>query len=93
MVNLLFWGLTVGVVGKVMLAVGVLWAHSSIVHEHRIDKVVEKSFRLERWVTIAGLLLIVLGYAMEITFYNFETTMLTCLGEGCASEAAAWLSQ
>lgn len=91
--NLLFWGLTVSVIGKVMLAVGVLWAHSELAHEHRIDLRVLKSFRVERWITITGLLLIVLGYFMEIYFYNFATSMLTCFGEACALEAATYLSQ
>lgn len=91
--NLLFWGLTTGVIGKVMLAVGVLWAHSSVAHEHKIDLKVLKSFRLERWITIIGLILIVAGYIMELSFYSFETTMLSCLGEECAIEAAAFLSQ
>ena len=90
--NLLFWGLTVSVVGKAMLAVGVLWSHSKLAHEHRVDKQVIESFRMERWVTIVGLLLIVLGYTMEIMFYGFNT-LLTCNGPECLNAAATILSQ
>ena len=75
--NLLFWGLTISVVGKVLLAVGLLKAHSEIAHEHKIDAKVLETFKLERVLTIAGLFLIVIGYAMEIYFYGF-TPLLTC---------------
>ncbi len=34
--NLLFWGLTFGMLGKVLLAVAVLKAHSQIAHEHKM---------------------------------------------------------
>lgn len=82
--NLLFWGLTTGVIGKVLLAVGVLKAHAEIIQEHKIDLKVIKSFRMERWITITGLLLIVIGYAMEVYFYGF-TPLLTCTTGDCAA--------
>lgn len=90
--NLLFWGLTVGVVGKVLLAVGVLIAHSQLVHERTINYLVLKSYRTEHILTIAGLVLIVVGYGMELYFYDF-VDMLTCSGTDCALNAAAILSQ
>lgn len=80
--NLLFWGLTIGVAGKIMLAIGILLAHSGIMHEHRIDAKVLKSFKTEHWLTIVGIALIVIGYAMEIYFYGF-TPFLTCSGQEC----------
>lgn len=90
--NLLFWGLTVSLIGKVLLAAGVLLAHSEIEHEHRIDEKVIMMFHKERILTILGILLIVFGYALEIYFYGFTTNMLTCSGEECGA-AAAMLSQ
>lgn len=90
--NLLFWALTIGTLGKAMLAVGVLIAHTQLAHERRIDRLVLKSFRLEHSLTIAGLVLIVSGYAMEIHFYDF-ISMLTCFGDDCALAATAFLSQ
>lgn len=90
--NLLFWGLTLGAIGKVLVVVGVLMAHSEIAHEHRIDAKVLRAFKTERWITILGLLLIVVGYTLEIYFYGF-TTLLTCDGFDCANEAALYLSQ
>lgn len=91
--NLLFWGLTIGMIGKVMVATGVLIAHSEIAHERKIDQLVIKSFRLERILTVTGLLLIVGGYFMEIYFYGFATSLLTCFGTECAPAATVILSQ
>ena len=90
--NLLFWGLTIGMIGKVMLAVGVLIAHSELVHEKKFDKKVLQSFRLEHTLTVTGLILIVAGYMMEIYFYDF-VSMLACSGADCALNAAVILSQ
>ena len=91
--NLLFWGLTISVIGKIFLAAGVLIAHSELAHEMKVDKEVLASFRVERILTIVGILLIVFGYAMEIYFYGFATELLTCLGSECGNAAAVMLSQ
>lgn len=91
--NLLFWGLTVSVLGKVLLASGVLIAHTELAHEKRVDNLVLKSFKLERVLTVAGILLIVGGYFMEVYFYGFTTTLLTCTGDECGAAAAVILSQ
>ena len=90
--NLLFWALTVGVIGKVLLASGVLIAHTELAHEMRVDPKVLKSFRLERVLTVAGLLLIVCGYLMEVYFYDF-ISLLTCQGEACMAAVSAAINQ
>jgi uncharacterized membrane protein YidH (DUF202 family) len=82
--NILFWGLTLGTLGKVLLAVGVIIAHSGIVKERRIDSEVLKGFRIEHTITILGLILIVIGYFMEIYFYGY-TPFLTCSGTECSA--------
>jgi uncharacterized membrane protein len=86
--NILFWGLTVGVIGKVMVAIAVIIAHTELAHERRIDKEVLKSFRLELWLTFVGLLLILLGYGLEVYFYGF-TPLLTCSGAECSAALGA----
>jgi hypothetical protein len=82
--NLLFWGLTVSLIGKVLLAAGVLMAHSKIAHEMKIDQAVIHSFKVEQMITVLGLLLILFGYFLEIYFYGF-TPLLTCSGAECAA--------
>ena len=86
--NVLFWGLTLSVVGKVLLAIGVFRAHSAVVREQKVDRKVVKSFRAERFNTILGLSLIIIGYALEIYFYSL-THLLTCEGEACAASFSA----
>lgn len=83
--NLLFWGMTVSVAGKVLLAVGVLRAHQSIEKEHGIDDKVIRSFHKERAITVLGLILILVGYFMEITFFGGFGNILTCEGPECAA--------
>ena len=86
--NMLFWALTVGVLGKVMLAIGILISHTELAIEKRVDYRVLKSFRVERVLTIAGLLLIVFGYFMEVYFYDF-LSLLTCQGPDCMASLGA----
>lgn len=82
--NILFWGLTIGVIGKVLVVVGVLVAHSGIMKEHKIDTVVLRRFHLEHTITVLGLIFILIGYFMEVYFYGF-TPFLTCSGEECSA--------
>ena len=72
-------------IGKVMVAAGVLIAHSELAHEKRVDQRVLKSFRTELILTLAGLLFIISGYIMEISFYEIDTSLLTCRGVDCAA--------
>jgi hypothetical protein len=90
--NLLFWGLTIGVLGKMMLGIGVLIAHSKLVHEQTINYLVLQSYRTEHLLTLAGLVLIMVGYGMELYFYDF-VQMLTCSGADCALNASVILSR
>lgn len=90
--NLLFWGLTVSVIGKVLLAVGVLLAHHKIAHEHRIDRAVLRTFRTEFVITLVGILLIVGGYLLEIYFYH-AADLLQCEGTACLRSLEALLEQ
>lgn len=82
--NLLFWGLSIGVVGKVLLGVAVLRVHGGIMKEHRIDGVVLRAIKKERWVTLVGIGLILLGYVLELIFFGY-TPLLVCSGAECAA--------
>ncbi len=82
--SILFWGLTFGVIGKLLLALAVLHMHHSLVHEHRVDRRVILSYKQERLVTFIGLILIVIGYALEIWFYA-PTPFFTCTNTECAA--------
>ncbi len=82
--NLLFWGITLGVIGKVMVVIAVLHMHNSLVKEHRIDRTVLLTYKQERIMTFIGLILIVLGYLFEVYFYS-PTALFNCEGSECAA--------
>lgn len=81
--NFLFWGLTISVIGKLLLAAGVLIAHTELAHEKQVDSLVLKGFKIERVLTIIGIILILAGYLMELYFYGFDLSLLTCFGDEC----------
>lgn len=90
--NILFWGLTVSVIGKILVAVGILRVHYVMALEQRIDEKVIRSFAFEKTLTYIGIFLIVAGYVMEIYFYGL-TPLLTCTALECTDAAAVILSQ
>lgn len=82
--NLLLWGITLGTIGKLVLGIAVLRVHVYILREHKIDDVVLRALKREQYVTLIGLAFIVIGFALEILFYNGSTEFLACLGAECA---------
>jgi hypothetical protein len=69
--TILFWGLTIGVLGKVLLAISVIMVHGKIVHEHKIDGAVIKEMKHEKNLAIGAVVLVLLGYLLEVIFYGF----------------------
>ena len=89
--NLLFWGITLGVVGKLMLAIGILKVHYVMARERRIDNQVLHTFNVEKIITIAGVLCILVGYLMEIYFYNGSNILSCSVGECSAAAFASFV--
>ena len=82
--NLLFWGITLGMLGKVLVVVAVLHMHHSLVRESRIDRTILLTYKQERVMTFIGLFLIVAGYLMEVYFYS-PTVLFNCEGAECSA--------
>lgn len=83
--NFLLWGITIGTIGKVILGIAVLRVHVHIIRERKIDSVVLQSLKREQYVTAFGLVLIVLGFIMEMFFYNATPDIINCVGQNCAT--------
>lgn len=83
--NLLLWGITLGTIGKLILGIAVLRVHIRIFEEHKIDGVVLRAIKREHIVTIIGLIFIILGYLLEVLFYQASTQFFSCIGEECAA--------
>lgn len=89
--NLLLWGLTIGTIGKLVLGIAILRVHAYILREHKIDNVVLAALRRERYFTALGLLLVVIGYLLEVFFYGDATNLLECAGDACVGAVSAIL--
>lgn len=59
-------GLSLGTLGKILVVLAVLHMHHSLIVEHRVDKVVILSYQQERIITVVGLLLIIIGFILEV---------------------------
>ena len=68
--SMLFWGLTISFMGKASLALSVISVHKKITDEKRIDGIVLMEMRRERTLAIMGLLLMAVGYALELFHFN-----------------------
>ncbi len=69
----LYLGLTLGTIGKLIIGIAVMRVHSRIAQEHKIDGAVVRAIAREKYITGAGILLIVLGYILEMVFYATST--------------------
>lgn len=69
--DILLLGMTLGVVGKVLLGIAVLRVHMGIFKEHKIDGKVLDAIVRERYVTYFAILLIVLGYVCEVSAFGY----------------------
>lgn len=69
--TILFWGLTLGTVGKILLGIAVVFVHWRVVKEHRIDARVLTEMRRERNVALLAIALITIGYLLEIAHFGY----------------------
>lgn len=72
--DFLFWGITLGVAGKIMLGLAVMMVHWRVVKEHKIDKRVISEMRRERNIALIGIILILVGYILEMLFFGYLPT-------------------
>jgi len=61
-----FWAVTFDFVGKILIGVTALLVHRRVRVERRIDRVVLRALRREKFLGVLGIILIVLGYALHL---------------------------
>lgn len=83
--NLLFLGMTLSVIGKGLLALGVVWVHITMATERSIDDLVIRSFRTELIITLIGFALILTGYFLEVAAFGGFDSLMACEGSNCAA--------
>lgn len=64
--NVEFLGFTLDVIGKIMIAYTAMAVHRRVWKEHKIDKAVFTTMKRERAVAIVGIILIIVGYFLQI---------------------------
>ena len=62
-------GLTIDTLGKILLGITVLMVHWHVVKEHKIDVDVLSMMKKEQILGILGIVLIVIGYVLQIVFH------------------------
>lgn len=73
---MLFWGMTLGFIGKVLLGVTVMMVHSKITREKRIDGIVLTEMRREQIVAAFAIALMAIGYALELSYLGYLSPLL-----------------
>jgi len=58
---------TLDVIGKILIAMAALMVHHRVLHEHKIDRKVYRSMKVEQGYGILGVVLIVAAYVLRIT--------------------------
>lgn len=61
-----FFGSTLDVLGKVMVAFTAIMVHHRFRKEHKVDERVFKSMRREQVIAVAGIILIIAGYLLQL---------------------------
>ena len=61
-----FIGFTLDVVGKILIAYTAIIVHYRFWKEHKIDEAVFATMRQERLIGIFGVVLIIIGYLLQI---------------------------
>ena len=59
-------GFTIKFIGEILLAVSVYVVHNRVAKEKRIDKHIVKQIHKEKYITLVALVLIVVGYLLEL---------------------------
>lgn len=63
-----FLGFSLQVLGEILIAIAVLRMHGKLSEEHRIDKKVISTIHQEKRITYLAILLILVGYVLQIPF-------------------------
>lgn len=64
--SLEFIGFTLDVIGKILVAYTAIAVHHRFWKEHKVDEFVFKAMKREQVIGIAGIILIVVGFLLQI---------------------------
>jgi len=61
-------GLTLSVIGEILLAISLIAVHNKVMKERKIDRKVVTEFKMERHLAVLAMLFIVAGYLQTTIF-------------------------
>ncbi len=67
--TILITGMTIGLIGKVMLGIAVIRVHMHIATERKVDGDVIRAIEREKYITALAILLMIVGYFMEVFYF------------------------
>lgn len=67
--NTVIWGMVLKTVGEVILGLAVILVHHQIVSEHKISKKVLNLMHREQALAGLGIVFVLGGFLMEISYY------------------------
>ncbi|MBI4009744.1 MAG: hypothetical protein HY361_00920 [Candidatus Aenigmarchaeota archaeon] len=59
-------GFTLDMIGKILVGISVILVHTRVMRERKIDKLVIKAMGREKVLAISGIVLIILGYLLQL---------------------------
>lgn len=66
MFSLLFTGMAISLIGKLIVIAGALIMHGKVVQEKKIDELVLQEYKKEKHVIIFGAILLIIGFLLEV---------------------------
>ena len=66
---ILIAGMTIGLIGKVMLGIAVIRVHMHLALERKVDSDVISAIKREKYMTAAAIILMVVGYILETLYF------------------------
>ncbi|MBU0648399.1 hypothetical protein KJ855_04440 [Patescibacteria group bacterium] len=65
--NIELIGLTLDVVGTLLIAFAAIMVHHRVLYEHQIDREVENTMKREQIVAKLGVALVIIGYVLQLS--------------------------
>lgn len=66
--NMEFIGFTLYIIGEIMIAFTVIMVHHRFLKEHKVDRLVFKTMKMEQKIGLTGIVLIIVGYFLQVPF-------------------------
>lgn len=60
-------GFTIQTLGEILIGLTILYVHHKMLKEKKFDSKVSDGLRTEQWTGLAGIMMIIIGYIIQVT--------------------------